>query len=118
MRVLDLQACIAALPGEYALQFNLKLSDPVEKYLDGSQGWTGVGGDYVVSMGARNTIEQGVDSSLPLLSCDVNSLTRWVWGVAPAKSLRLTDSFSCDEALAVQLERCIEFSNPKFDWDF
>ena len=118
MRILDLQACIGVLPGDYSLQFNLKITDPVEKFLDSAQGWTGVGGEYIVSLGADKSIEQGVDTTLASLTCDVNSFTRWLWGIAPAKSLLLTDNFSCDESLAYELERCISFKDPKFGWDF
>jgi hypothetical protein len=51
MRICDLPGCLERthLRGD-TVRFNLHLSDPIERYLDGSP-WRGVGGDYVVTLG-------------------------------------------------------------------
>lgn len=119
MRVLDVGACLGVLSCQQALNFNLRLTDPLEKHL-ADEGWQGVGGDYVISLGSSSSVQkvESIDDSAPALHCSVNAFTRWLWGVAPATSLVITDDFRASEDLLPALDRVIEHRDPNYGWDF
>ena len=118
MRILDVAACVAALSTRRNLVFQLHISDPVEKYLEADADWHGVAGDYIVELGERSCATLGADATLPSLSCSVNAFTRWLWGVASASSLAITDDFVADYALCCELDQMIDFRDPRYGWDF
>ncbi len=116
MRVLDLHACVAALscPGE--ITFQLDLRDPLDAYLH--DGWQGVGGDYVVRLGATSEAERGTQPGLPVLQASVNAFTRLLLGVAPASGLAATDQFRAPQALLQALDGAVRLPRPVVGWDF
>ncbi len=119
MRICDLAGCLerTRLPwGE--VRFNLRLTDPIERYLGEKAGWRGVGGDYVVTLGPASGAERGVDSSLPTLTATVNAFTRLWFGVRPASSLAVTDALSGPEGLLHELDAVLRLPEPHPDWEF
>ncbi|HOG48607.1 MAG TPA: GNAT family N-acetyltransferase, partial [Anaerolineae bacterium] len=62
MRLLDVAGALARthLAGP-ALRFNLRLADPIARYLSDDEPWRGVTGDYVVTLGPNSAGERGVD---------------------------------------------------------
>jgi GNAT superfamily N-acetyltransferase len=123
MRILDLPGCLARtrLPcGD--LRFNLRLTDPVERYLDGdsppSTTWRGVGGEYLVALGPASRAERGSDPSLPTLTATVNSFTRLWLGVRPATGLAVTDELRGPADLLAALDRAFCLPTPRPDWSF
>jgi len=119
MRICDLPAALARthLVGE-PLRFNLTLNDPVERYLSDDASWRGIGGEYVVSLGAQCEALTGQDAALPTLAASVGAFTRLWLGVRPASGLSATDSLSGPTELLDQLDRLFCLPVPSPDWDF
>jgi hypothetical protein len=119
MRICDLPACLAQthLRGE-ALRFNLRLSDPIERYLPEAAPWRGVAGDYVVTLGPESGAEAGQDASLPTMQTTVNAFTRLWLGVRPATGLAITDEMEAPEALLEALDNLVRLPAPRPDWDY
>jgi len=117
-RVLSVEDCVAALvcPGEIT-QFQLEVRDPVEAILEAGE-WRGVGGNYLVTLGATSHAVRGEDAQLPKLSCSVNALSRLLWCVASASSLAITDDFDAPHELLAQLDRVLRLPSPRPGWDF
>lgn len=119
-RMLDVPGCLAQtrLPGDN-LRFNLHLSDPLEATLtDEGCHWRGVGGSYVVTLGADSSAEPGESSGLPTLTATVNAFTRLWLGVRPATGLAVTDHLKAPEALLASLDALLRLPTPQPDWDF
>jgi len=119
LRICDLEGCLERthLRGDY-VRFNLKLSDPVEAYLDGDAPWHGVAGDYVVTLGPTSSARTGVDPTLPTLTATVNAFTRLWLGVRPATGLSFTDNLSGPAELLEELDRVLLLPEPNPDWGF
>jgi hypothetical protein len=119
MRILDVPACVAAtrLPGA-DLRFNLRVTDPIERFLDDDLAWRGCGGDYVVSLGPSSGAEPGRDDALPTLDASINAFTRLWLGVRPASGLSVTDSVSAPPELIEALDDAVRLPAPHTDWDF
>ncbi len=117
-RMLDVPVCVAAthLPWGEA-RFNLELTDPVSEQLP-ADGWHGVGGRYVVTLGPTSVAERGEDSSLPTLSATVGAFTRLWLGVGPATGLTVTDALSGPPELLGVLAEVLRLPAPRPDWDF
>lgn len=119
MRICDLPGCLARthLRGE-TLRFNLRLNDPIERWSESTGGWSGVGGDYIVTLGPESSALPGFDPILPLLSASVGAFTRLWFGVLPATGLAISDSLTAPEPLLQQLDRILCLPPPRPDWDF
>ena len=119
IRICDLEKCISAFSSEYGqLQFNLKLYDPIQKYIGDNQGWNGLTGDYIISLGKSSNCKMGVDNTLPCLETNVNAFSRLWLGTVPASGLRLTEKFKCDDTLLKSLDSIFCLPEPTPDWDF
>jgi hypothetical protein len=118
MRINDLRRCLEAtrLRGP-AVHFNLRLSDPIERYLDDDLGWRGVAGDYVVTLGEASGATVGRDESLPTLTASVGAFTRLWLGVLPSSSLAITDSLAGPTGLLEELDWALRLPRPDPDWD-
>ena len=118
-RICDLQACVSAisLPGTH-LKFNLELSDPIEKYLQGREGWNGVTGSYTVSLGETCSATPGATAGLPVLRTSVGPFTRLWLGVRPATGLAMTEPLDVDQSLLHALDAAIKLPTPVNDWDY
>jgi GNAT superfamily N-acetyltransferase len=119
VRICDLGECLARTRLRHGeARFNLKLTDPVGDLLEGSTGWRGVAGDYVVSLGSSSGAGEGSDPSLPTLSASVNAFSRLWLGVRPATGLAITDDLSGPPNLLEALDWVLRLPDPKPDWDF
>lgn len=119
MRVNDVEACLAKTKLlAPTLRFNLTLTDPIERYLTDGQNWTGVGGDYIVSLGEQSSAERGNDASLPTLEASVNAFSRMWFGIRPASSLAVTESLRGDDELLKALDRTLRLPRTHLGWDF
>lgn len=118
LRILDLAACMSqhSWLGE-SFSFNLSLADPVAEHLHESQ-WQGIGGDYVVTIGANSSAVAGSDAELFTLTASVNAFTRLFFGVVSASGLRVTDPFVADESLLQQLDLAFRLPTPRVSWEF
>jgi hypothetical protein len=124
MRICDLAGCLERT--ELAcgpLRFNLRLRDPIERFLAEDDGgvdhaWRGVGGDYVVTLGPSSSAEPGTNASLPTLEASVGAFTRLWLGVRPASGLAVTDDLSGPPELLAALELALRLPAPHPDWDF
>jgi len=119
LRICDLGGCLERthLPGG-PVRFNLKLSDPIEAYLERDAPWHGVAGEYVVTLGPSSQAAPGRDSGLPTLTATVNAFTRLWLGVRPATGLSFTDALESPRELLEQLDAILRLPEPKLDWDF
>ncbi|MHC4429658.1 MAG: hypothetical protein ACYS0D_13795, partial [Planctomycetota bacterium] len=119
MRICDVPGCLSRtrVRGD-EFRFNLRLSDPIERFLDAGAPWRGVAGDYVVTLGPTSGAESGGDSSLPVLETTVNAFTRLWLGVCPASGLAITDQFCAPASLVEQLDEVLCLPSPKPDWRF
>lgn len=119
VRICDLRACMArtSLDGE-PVSFNLRLRDPIEKYLDRDAPWRGIAGDYVVTLGSESSAEEGHHRSLPLMEASVGAFSRMWMGVRPASGLRVTDDLCAQDSLIERLDRLIRVPAPRIDWEY
>ena len=119
IRICDVEECLSKTKlRRDTLRFNLQLEDPIEKYLDGSTGWKGVGGDYVVEAGKTSGAERGTDASLPTLKTTVNAFSRLWLGIRPATGLAVTDTLEGPRDLLEALDDTFRLPSPARDWDF
>jgi hypothetical protein len=118
-RINDLPGCLAQthLRGE-PVRFNLKLYDPIERFLDDDAPWRGISGDYVVTLGPASSAEPVTDAALSTLTASVGAFTRLWLGVRPATGLAVTDELSGPLDLLGQLDEVLCLPAPKPDWDF
>lgn len=118
MRVLDVPACVAALsvPGD-GIEFNLRLSDPVDRYLDDA-GWRGVAGEYVVSLGSASAATPGARDGLPTMDASVNAFSRLWFGVRSPSRLLATDDIVAPSSLIEALDRSLVLPSPHPGWMF
>ena len=119
LRMLDVAKCLEGtrLDAE-TVRFNLALTDPVEGFLGGRQGWRGTAGDYTVTLGESSAAEPGHAPGLPTLNASVGAFSRMWMGVRPASSLTLTDDLAADDALLRSLDRVLRLPSPFVGWDF
>ena len=119
IRICDLPGCLARTHLTAGpLRFNLRLSDPIERYLPADAPWRGVAGDYVVELGPSSGAERGTDPSLPTLTATVNAFTRLWIGVAPATGLAVTDELTGPPELLEALDRVLNLPTPLPDWRY
>ena len=118
LRILDVVECVSVFQAMQPAEFQLEITDPVEVFLDGSDGWQGAAGSYVVALGDRSHAAPGHNSDLPVLSCSINAFTRLLWGVAKATSLAVTDDFKAPSTLLDALDRAVVLPTPHTGWDF
>ena len=120
IRILDLQRCIAATRTGRPVRFNLTLTDPVERSLDGTAaqgGWRGIAGEYRVALSEASEVEPGHRAGLPELRASAGAFSRLWAGVRPASSLALTDDLSGPAELLADLDRAAP-PQAQFDWLF
>ena len=120
-RINDLAGCLrrTTLPRSGALlAFNLHLDDPIEKFLPGGSGWKGVGGDYVVRLGARSSAEAGSQRGLPSLHAGVDGFTRLWLGSAEANAIAATGQVEAPRQLLDDLEATLRLPVPRPGCEF
>jgi predicted acetyltransferase len=120
VRILDLEKAMAvtSLPGMGQISFNLQLEDPVARYLDESDGWTGASGQYVVTLGEVSHARPGQSSSLPTMRATVNAFSRLWFGTASALALSVSGGLDAPTELLTDLSRVLCMPKPSLDWIF
>ncbi len=119
LRILNLEACLAKTHlNAPEVCFNLKLTDPVEDFLDDGGNWRGIGGDYVVTLGAESSAEPGERSGLDTLEASVNAFSRLWFGIRPASSLAITDDLKAPESLLNDLDDTLRLPKAHLGWNF
>ena len=118
-RICDLAACLEKthLPGD-PVRFNLKLDDPIEKYLDAGIGWQGISGEYIITLGPDSDAEKGSDNTLPSMHASVGAFTRLWLGVLSASGLAFSDNLTAPTELLHRLDHLIRVPSPTPDWEF
>lgn len=118
-RIIDLPGCLeqTRLHGD-TVRFNLVLTDPVERFFDEERRWSGIAGDYIITLGPSSSAEPGRKKGLPILDASINAFTRLWLGVRPATGLAWTDELSGSQALLAQLDSVLRLPTPQTDWDF
>ncbi|MCD6289918.1 MAG: GNAT family N-acetyltransferase [Anaerolineae bacterium] len=119
MRICNLPGCLehTHLMGP-TVRFNLRLSDPIERFLDDDAPWHGVAGEYVVTLGPESGARRGQDDTLPTLTASVGAFTRLWLGVCPATGLAITDDLRGPHELLEELDRVLCLPTPGPDWGF
>ncbi len=119
-RMLDVPKCLAKTHLETEdVAFNLKLGDPIAEHVDAACNWRGVGGDYVVTMGAQSSARPGRDASLPTLRASVGAFTRIWLGVRSPSVLAHTDDLHAETGLLAALDRALrQLPQPHIGWDY
>lgn len=110
LRILDLQACVAARhwPGE-PVAFDLTLHDPLT---GAGHPWPGIGGDHSITVGEPSTTTPGHRGGLPQLRASVGAFSRLWFGVRPATGLSLTDDLEGPPELLEALDRALLLPPP------
>lgn len=118
-RICDLSGCLEKthLVGT-AVRFNLTLHDPITEHLAENATWRGIGGEYVITLGAESGAKKGKETGLPTLTASVGAFTRMWLGVRPASGLAVTDQLAGPSELIAALDRALRLPEPKPDWDF
>ena len=118
-RIIDLPGCLeqTRLPGD-TVRFNLILTDPVERFFDKENRWSGAAGDYIVTLGPSSSAKSGRKKGLPILNASINAFTRLWLGVRPATGLAWTDELSGSQGLLARLDTALRLPTPQTDWDF
>lgn len=118
-RILDVPGCLGRTRIDgHTVRFNLRLTDPIERFLDSNEDWRGTAGEYVVTLGLVSSAKRGEDLALPTLAASVNAFTRLWLGIRPATGLAITDDLTGTESLLQDLDSLVRLPSPAFDWDF
>ncbi|MFX0062019.1 MAG: GNAT family N-acetyltransferase [Candidatus Hermodarchaeota archaeon] len=120
VRMCDLQGCLAKthLKGEEEVRFNLKLTDPIEQYLNKDTEWQGLSGEYIITLSSSSEAEKGKNQSLPTLKASVGAFTRMWLGICPATGLAATDELLGSPDLLKKLDWVLRLPVPRLDWEF
>lgn len=112
MRILDLQACVAARSWVGpSVEFNLRLTDPLASSPTAT--WPGIGGDYTITIAETSTVKDAHSPELALLEASVGAFTRMWLGVLPASELAITDTFTAPPPLLAALDQSFSLPTPK-----
>ena len=99
-------------------EFNLQLTDPIEKYIDNKFSWKGISGNYIIHLGKKSFAEKGFNKKLPVLKTSVGAFTRMWLGILPATALSFSDEFATSEKLLKFLDKAFLLPVPKTNWSF
>ncbi len=118
MRILNLENCLAKMKTEKKVKFNLRLNDPISKYLDDKSKWKGISGDYIISLGTKSSAKKGFDKSLMTMEAGVGAFSRLWSGGLKATELSISDELKAPKKLLARLDKAIQLPKPHYDWDF
>ncbi len=119
LRIGNLEAAVEALGGcGSAWQVNLRLSDPVARFLTEDAPWTGIGGEYTLTLGEECSVAAGMSTGAPGLECDVAAFSRYWMGAVSAEFLQATGAFRCGVDTARKLDETLALPRPDRGWDF
>jgi predicted acetyltransferase len=118
-RILNLQKCLRKTHlknGE--VSFNLKLHDPIERFLDNDAPWKGISGEYTITLGKNSSARKGLAKKLPVMEAEVGAFTRLWLGCLSASSLAVSDKLSAPKTLLEKLDNLLRLPPPRPDWPF
>jgi predicted acetyltransferase len=119
MRVCDLEGCLRKTKLNCdEVEFNLRLHDPIEDFLDHDAPWHGISGDYVITLGKKSKAHKGTAKGLPTLEAGVGAFTRMWLGCLNASSLAASDKLKGPQALLDRLDSALRLPKPLPDWPF
>jgi len=119
LRILNLEKCLEKTHLDCEeLKFNLKLSDPVSKYLPKDMEWQGIAGDYVITLGKNSSALKGKNDDLPTLTASVNAFTRLWMGIQPATTLVYSDGIEAPVDLLQKLDKVFLLHAARANWQF
>ena len=119
MRMNDISLCLKNTHLQCTpISFNLKLTDPIERYLDPKLYWNGAGGNYIISLSKKSSATKGINEKLPTLNASVGAFTRLWLGANSATSLSVSDDLSAPKKLLNLLDNAFRLPSPKPDWQF
>ena len=120
MRISDLFKCIEVVSLPISkFSFNLKLIDPIEKFISKKYEWNGIAGNYIITIGSNSNCKIGQKPKLETLETTVNGFTRMWLGILPASIIKLSEKFSANKNLIQKLDYAFSsLPKPQPDWDF
>jgi len=119
LRILDLQKCMKKTHLNCEdLEFNLQLSDPIDKYLGKEIKWRGIAGKYVVKFGKNSSAKKGSKKNLPTMKASVGAFTRLWYGIVPASTLVYSDNIEASKGLLNKLDNALILPEAHVDWGF
>lgn len=120
LRILDLEKAVAltSIPDRGEISFNLRLEDPIARYVGETDGWSGTAGDYIVTLGDVSHARHGSDASLPTMRASVGAFSRLWFGAAAPASLAVSDELEAPEELLSELSWFLCLPTPSLDWVF
>lgn len=119
IRILNLEKCLSKTHLNCdKFSFNLKLNDPIEKYISEDQSWKGISGEYIITLGNDCKAVKGKDKSLLCMEASVGAFTRMWYGIMPATSLVFSDGLIAENELLNKLDTIFRISKPHTDWEF
>ncbi len=111
LRILDLEACIAARTWTGTpLRFNLELDDPMSRQ---DESWGGLAGSYLVEISDSSTVSPGADPTAPTLRAAVADFSRMWIGARPASSLTVTGGLEGPPELIAALDDAFRLPTPR-----
>jgi len=119
LRILDLHKCMKKTHLNCEdLEFNLQLSDPIDKFLGDEIKWRGIAGDYMIKFGKNSSAKKGSVKGLPTLKASVGAFTRLWYGIIPASAMVYSDGIEAPEELLKALDKALVLPEAHIDWGF
>ena len=119
LRMCDVAGCMAKTHLRCTpVRFNLRLDDPITRYLDDDAPWHGISGDYIVTLSEESNAVLDNNPNLPTVTASVGAFTRLWMGILPATSLAITDNLSGPPELLTALDWALRLPMPKLAWNF
>lgn len=120
LRILDMEAAIAACTGTTELDFTASIRDPVTPYLTDRKGWQGAGGTWEIHLGETSRARRlhAEPAAGPSIVTDIGSLSRLWFGAASARSLALQGRLQADPETVAALDSYFRLPEPHPWWDF
>jgi len=119
LRICNLENCIRAIQYDgTAFSFNLRLTDPINDFLDERNKFDECSGDFTVSIDKESAISRGFEDNLPLVEGTINGFTRLWIGILPASSIGLVEDLNIDKSLVDKLEKVFYKPDVRSDWDY
>lgn len=119
LRICNLKKCIEAISfnGD-EFSFNLKLSDPINDFLETSEKRNECQGDFTINIGKMSSIEKGLEKNLPMVKSSINAFSRLWIGILPAETIGLVEEIEIDEELKEKLTKAFYNPDVRSNWDY
>ena len=118
-RIMDLATCVARTKlccGD--VQFNLELSDPLERYATDKINWQPLTGEWTVRLGTASEAKRGFTPNVPVLKASIGAFSRLWGGGRTAHGLATTDDLSAPQNLLDQLDEVLQLPSIQREWPF